>query len=218
MEHTNMALAKFKRTSQQASQKNSLRRLGAISQNQPNSTKKPRTIVPPPQSARIMQRYVGGDSIRQIARAEKRDRATVTKIIRSDEMNAFVQEMRERYYGLAPDALATIEYALQEQKDARIGLEVLRDIGVRPQKGESVQLPATTPEDGFTRQAVIVANVMLEAHQNMGVPLPEGVEEALAKDARECAEAAKTSGAKLPRVSGFSGNGSRRSRTVSSRN
>jgi hypothetical protein len=65
-------------------------------------------------------------------------------------MQAFVQEMRERFYGLAPDALATIEYALREQKDARIGLEVLRDIGVRPQKGESVQLPATTPtESGY---------------------------------------------------------------------
>ena len=45
-------------------------RLRAINQNPPSSTKKPRTIVPPPQSARIMQRYVGGESIRQIAREE----------------------------------------------------------------------------------------------------------------------------------------------------
>jgi hypothetical protein len=165
-----------------------------------------------------MQRYAGGDSIREIARVEKRDRSTVTKIVRSDEMHTFVQEMRERFFGLAPDALATIEYALQEQKDARIGLEVLRDIGVRPQKGQSVQLPAMTPEDGFTRQAVMVANVMLEAHQHMGVPLPDGVEEALAQDARECAETAKTPEAKLRRVSGSSGNGGRRRGTVRHRN
>jgi hypothetical protein len=165
-----------------------------------------------------MQRYIGGDSIRQIAREEQRDRATVTKIVRSDEMNAFVQEMRERFYALAPDALATIEYALREQKDARIGLEVLRDIGVRPSKGESLPLPATTPESGYSRQAIMIANVLLEGHQHMGVDLPEAVEEALEKGTQESTEPAKASTAKLPRHSDLGRNGSKRSRTVSHRN
>jgi hypothetical protein len=212
-----MARAKF-RTAIQKSRETRRQRLRATSQNQPKSTNNGRTIVPPPQSARIMQRFIGGESIRQIAREEQRDRATVTKIVRSDEMQTFVQEMRERFYGLAPDALATIEFALREQRDARIGLEVLRDIGVRPRKGEQLQLPATTPEDGYSRQAILVANVLLESHQNLGIDLPKEVEEALAKDSRECTEAPKTSGAKLPRLSHFSGSGSRRSRTVSSRN
>lgn len=61
-----MALAKWKQTSQQESQKSPRWQLGAISQYQPHSTKKARTIVPAPQSARIMQRYVSGNSIRQI--------------------------------------------------------------------------------------------------------------------------------------------------------
>jgi hypothetical protein len=163
-----------------------------------------------------MQRYVGGDSIRQIARAERRDRATVTKIVRLDEMQTFVQEMRERFFGLAPDALATIEYALREQKDARIGLEVLRDIGVRPQKGESAQLLATASASGYTRQAIMVANVMPEAHQHIGVPLPESIEKPLTNDAQESEGAAKTSGANLRRPSNYSGNA--KSRTVNSRN
>jgi len=131
-----MALAKFKGTSQQASQKNHRRRLGAINQNQPKSTKKPRTIVPPPQSARIMQRYVGGESIRQIARDERRDRATVTKIVRSDEMNAVVQKMRERYYGLGFDALDAVQHTLQVGKDGRLGRQLLVDIGVAPSSAE----------------------------------------------------------------------------------
>jgi transcriptional regulator with XRE-family HTH domain len=76
-----------------------------------------------------------GQSQREIARAEGRSRPTIARIVKGEEMQAFVQEMRERFYGLAPDALATIEYELREQKDARNGLEVLRDIGVRPQKG-----------------------------------------------------------------------------------
>jgi transposase len=69
-----------------------------------------------------MQRYVGGESIRQIAREEQRDRATVTKIVRSDEMNTVVQEMRERYYGLASAAADAIEHTLRVQKDGRTAL------------------------------------------------------------------------------------------------
>jgi transposase len=69
-----------------------------------------------------MQRYVGGESIRQIAREEQRDRATVTKIVRSDEMNTVVQKMRERYYGLASAAADAIEHTLRVQKDGRTAL------------------------------------------------------------------------------------------------
>jgi len=131
-----MAQTKFKRTSQQKSQKTPRRRLGAVGQDQPNSTKKPRTIVPPPQSARIMERYIGGDSIRQIARAEHRDRATVTKIVRSDEMNTVVEKMRERYYGLGFDALDAVQHTLQVGKDGRLGRQLLVDIGVAPSPAE----------------------------------------------------------------------------------
>jgi len=114
-------------------------------------------------------------------------------------MQAFVQEMRERFYALVPDALATIEYALQEQSDARIAYDILRDVGVAPRKGEPLQLPATTPEDGYSRQAVMIANVLLEANQNMGVDLPPGVEEALPKGSQESTEGAKLSRPKLLR-------------------
>jgi hypothetical protein len=163
----------------------------------PSVTKKRYSRVPLPQVERIKQRHILGQSQREIARAEGRARPTIARIVQGEEMQAYVQEMRERFFGLAPDALTTIEHALQEQKDARIALEVSRDIGVAPRKGESVQLPAMTPEDGFTRQAVMVANVMLEAHQQMGVDLGQEIEGTLAKDAQERAEAEKTSGAKL---------------------
>jgi hypothetical protein len=79
-----------------------------------------------------MQRYVAGESIRQIAREEQRDRATVTKIVRSDEMNGVVQKMREQYYGLGFDALDAMQHALQIQKDGRLGHQLLADIGVVP--------------------------------------------------------------------------------------
>ena len=59
-----------------------------------------------------MQRYVAGEGIRQLAREEQRDRATVTKIVRSDEMQNSVQHMRERFYGLGIDAMAAVSHAL----------------------------------------------------------------------------------------------------------
>ena len=106
---------------------------------------KPRTIVPAPQSARMIQRYVGGQSIRQIAREERRDRATVTKIVRSDEMQVFVQKMRERFYGLAFDAMNTVEHSLRQQNDARLGYRILSDIGIVPSAGERYSIATQPP-------------------------------------------------------------------------
>ena len=148
--------------------------------------------IPAPQIERIKQRHIMGQSQREIARAEGRSRPTIAKIVKCKEMQALVQEMRERFYGLAPDALATIEYALREQKDARIAYEILRDAGVVPRKGEPPQLPAATPEDGYSRQAIMIANVLLEARDCMGVELPPEAEEALAKDAQESMAVAAT--------------------------
>jgi hypothetical protein len=190
MEHTKMAQAKAE-TSQQKIQKTPRRQLSSVSQNQPESTKRLRTIVPPPQSARIMQRYVGGDSIREIARAEKRDRATVTKIVRSDEMNAVVQEMRERYYGLGFDALDAVEHTLQVRKDGGLGRQVLADIGVipspeeryaitsRPDKATLTPFEIAVAEDEngqINRVAYGMACAIEESARCFGTPLPTAEE------------------------------------------
>jgi hypothetical protein len=152
-----MALAKFKQTSQQESQKTTRRRSGAITRNQPRSTKKPRTIVPPPQSERIMQQYISGDSIREIARKERRDRATVTKIVRSDEMNAVVQKMRERYYGLGFDALDAVQHTLQVRKGGGLGRQVLTDIGVIPSEEERYAIASQPDKATLTPFEIAVA-------------------------------------------------------------
>jgi hypothetical protein len=181
------------RASLQKSQKQH-QRLRTIHQSQPRSTKKPRTIVPPPQSARIMQRYVGGESIRQIARDEERDRATVTKIVRSDEMQGFVQKMRERLYGFAFDAMNSVEHSLKQQNDARLAYRMLSDIGVVPSAEERYSIAAQPPsidkstmtplelaiaedEDGrINRVAYGAACVMEESARVFGTELPTAQE------------------------------------------
>jgi hypothetical protein len=138
-------------------QKTRRQRLKGVKQNQPGSTKKPRIIVPPPQSARIMQRYVSGDSIREIAREERRDRATITKIVRSGEMNAVVQKMRERYYALGFDALDAVEHTLKVRKDGGLGRQVLTDIGVIPSPEERYAIASQPDKATLTPFEIAVA-------------------------------------------------------------
>jgi hypothetical protein len=137
-----------------------------------------------------MQRYIGGASIREIAREEHRGRATITKIVRSAEMNSFVQKMRERFYGLGSDALGAVQHALQTEKDARLGYQLLTDIGVVPSPQERYEI-ATQPvrstmtpfeiavaedENGRINQIAYGMACVIEESANFGSHLPTAEE------------------------------------------
>ena len=100
-------------------------------------------------------------------------------------MAEYIERMKEEFRGLLPDAVTALRHTLQVQKDGRIALEILRDVGVAPRKGEEPQLPATTAEDGYSRQAVMIANVLLEGREHMGLDLGPEIEGALANDEQE---------------------------------
>jgi len=101
-----------------------------MGQSIPKSTNAGRTIVPPPQSQRIRERFVAGQSIRKFRAKNGRRVQTVTKIVRSEQMNAFVQQMREHFYGLGVDALDAVRHSLRKRKDGKLGYRLLSDIGV----------------------------------------------------------------------------------------
>jgi len=100
------------------------------SQTKPDPAKNPRTNVPSPQSARIIKRFISGQSIRKIAREEKRDRETVKRLVQSDEVREYVLALRAQFYGLGSDAVDAVQHQLRQEKNGRLGLEILRDIGV----------------------------------------------------------------------------------------
>lgn len=110
-------------------------RVRAIRQNPSKSTKKSRITIPQPQATRIVQRFIAGDSIRKIAREENRDPKTVAKVVRSEEVAEYIRRTRERFYGLGDDALNAIQRALQGG-DARLGYQLLKDIGAIPTSEE----------------------------------------------------------------------------------
>jgi hypothetical protein len=70
-----------------------------VDQDEARSARTPRTIIPPPQSARIMQRYISGVSLREIALEEHRDRATISKIVKGPEVVEYIEVLREKFYG-----------------------------------------------------------------------------------------------------------------------
>jgi hypothetical protein len=82
-----------------------------------------------------LQRFIGGEIIRAIARSEGRDRSTVTKVVRSDQMQEYVQNMKERFVVLGCAAMDTLEHALLIETDSRVAYQLLRDIGVIPSGG-----------------------------------------------------------------------------------
>jgi hypothetical protein len=144
--------------------------------------------LPTPTVVRIQARYVAGENQTQIAKAEGCDRETVSRIVRSSEMVEYIEQMKEEFRGLVPDALNAIRYALCVQKDARIAYEVLRNVGIAPRSGETEQLPTTpsSAEERVEKQMRMIAGVMLSRREVFGIELPSDIQEAL--DQGEAAE------------------------------
>jgi Helix-turn-helix domain len=89
----------------------------------PNFTKTEngsRTYLPPLQVERIKLRYVEGKSLRQIAAEEGRARQTITKIVRSPEMQEHLQQLRGKLYGFLDELVDTV-YAECVNKRAQTG-------------------------------------------------------------------------------------------------
>lgn len=137
--------------------------------------KKQRSYVPGPQQARIMQRYVKGQSIRQIAKQEHRNQRTVSRIVKSEDIEKFRLEMREQLWGLVPDAISNIRRGLEQ--DPRLGLNICKYLGIEPaaealEKSKQLDLqPLTTEEEEVQRWVEEIVRCGVERHLVFGTPL-----------------------------------------------
>src|SRR6266478_1989703 len=100
------------------------------SKNQLKPAKRTRNRVPLPQRERILQKFVAGKNITQIAREENRNRESVARIVNGGEIRELVQRMRAELYGLAYASIDAVRHGLQQEKDWRLGYRLLTDIGV----------------------------------------------------------------------------------------
>jgi len=143
------------------------------------SRKEHRTIIPMPHVERIRERFISGQSIRKLAREESRDQETVSKIVKAPEMQAYVQNLREKYYGLGDLALDGLRRALQNSKDGRIAADVLRSIGVIPSVEEAQALTRPTQaaspeteEEKVKAEMVKLVTVAWERAKMFNMPAP----------------------------------------------
>jgi len=131
-------------------------------QKRPRASKNRKSRIPPPQAARIMQRYVAGENIRSIARDEGRDRGTVSRIVQSEEMQAHTQKMRAQYYGLAELAMDGLRRALEQSHDGKLAHEVLQNIGVIPSAEELSAIQRQMQQTGPISEEEMVKAEMLK--------------------------------------------------------
>ncbi|HUJ93503.1 MAG TPA: hypothetical protein VLW46_00910 [Candidatus Bathyarchaeia archaeon] len=124
-----------------------------------------------------MKRHVAGESARKISREEGRDRETITKIVKSEDMAALVRSLREQLYGMAGQALQTVLEGMTERKNELLAYKLLADIGVIPTAGERMQLqstPAVRDENqGFKDQVKKIAQIMFERMETYGTRFDE---------------------------------------------
>ena len=146
-------------------------------QAKPISAKRGESRIPQPQVLRIMKRHVAGESARKISREEGRDRATIAKIVKSEDMAALVRSLREQLYGMAGQALRTVLEGMTDRKNELLAYKLLADIGVIPSAEERVRLQSAPvvnePMQRFKEQLARIVAIQLERRDTYGTPFPE---------------------------------------------
>jgi hypothetical protein len=140
----------------------------------PKSTKGNHSHVPRPQQERIVSKFIQGRGIRQIAREERRSRETVTKIVRSKDVQKYVAELREQYIGLGREALAALTRALRTSNDGKLAHQVLVDIDVVQTRAPADAAAQTGPYDEETQVLIMTGRLVQAAAvraQTYGIPL-----------------------------------------------
>lgn len=139
--------------------------------------------VPPGKILKAEAMLVEGHSQREIGRKLHMSAHTVAKIVRTEDFAQHQKNMQERVFAIAPDAIES--FRKQVATDGKLAYAFLKDLQIIPSPQAMAQFiaAATPPESGYSRQAKMVACVLLESRKNFGVKLTPEMEKALAEDA-----------------------------------
>jgi hypothetical protein len=150
-----------------------------------NRPKEAKLYTPEPVQARVIARYVNGESNRQIATEEKIDRGTVSKILSQQEALQMIARQRCRLQSMADKALDVVEQALNGD-DPRLALPVAMKIveNVLPKGGieETISIankasPEVAAEERMTLMLGQITRGSLEKSMIYKQPLSPKMEE-----------------------------------------
>jgi hypothetical protein len=131
-----------------------------------------------------MQLYALGKNQTAIAKEEKLNRETVGRIVKSEEMNDFVEHMRARFRGLSELAIAALHQQLQAggKEAIEIAWRVLESNGIVPPRGQvfnySAQHAETTDDEAVSAVSAAFARITLERARVFQAPFAELAETA----------------------------------------
>ena len=91
--------------------------------------KKARNRIPPVKRIRVMQQYAPGENQTAIARNENLNRESVARIVKSEEMEAFTEEIRESWRALCEDAIQSVRRLIASD-DRQTVFRVLESNGI----------------------------------------------------------------------------------------
>ena len=139
--------------------------------------KRTRHRIPPSQRFRVMEKYALGHNQTAIASEEKINRESVARIVKSAEMEAFTEEMRERWRGLCDSAVESVRRLIAKD-DKQTVFRVLESNGIVAPQGQfqnfSVQTGAKPSQDERVKQLTAAfAEVAVERARVFGTPFPE---------------------------------------------
>ena len=80
----------------------------------------------------MVYRRMSGRSINKIAREMSKDWVTVAKVVKSEEMEATVKEMRGSIVGTSKEWLASLRRAVNLENDAQMANFLFTAFGLRP--------------------------------------------------------------------------------------
>jgi hypothetical protein len=140
-------------------------------------TKKTRHRIPPVQRFRVMQRYASGENQTAIARNENLNRESVGRIVKSAEMEAFTEEIRERWRGLCEAAVESVRRLIAND-DKQAVFRVLESNGILAPQGQVQNFSAPTAakanqDDRMNNLRACFADVMMERAKVFKTPFPE---------------------------------------------
>ncbi|MFZ0736917.1 MAG: hypothetical protein WBL70_05495 [Candidatus Acidiferrales bacterium] len=112
----------------------------------------------------------------EIARKEGRHRATVTKLVRSEEAGQFVADMRAQLYGYLDTAMSAVLVGLRSN-DHEFGYRILTDLGVVPsaEERQKIQVLERVENEDERRRKITcgLIGLALDRHRIYGTPMPE---------------------------------------------
>jgi len=144
---------------------------------QPKPAKKMRNRIPPVQRLRVMEKYALGRNQTAIAREEGLNRESIGRIVKSEEMEQFTEEIRVSWRGLCEDAIQSVRRLIASD-DRQTVLRVLESNGIIAPQGQmhnlSVQAAAKpTGDERVNTLRACFADVMMERARVFKTPMPE---------------------------------------------